>query len=98
MEILRRLLNRYFSWAPIAGVVCLGISSCFAQETKQVEGVKGEWIISNDITPIQARAKAIDQAKAEALRLAGVPEYVTESNVLYKTEKDNELKDIHESI
>ena len=63
-----------------------------------MEGIKGEWIISNDITPIQARAKAIDQAKAEALRTAGVPEYVVESNLLYKTEKESELKDIHKSV
>jgi hypothetical protein len=97
MEILNKVLH-YFSMAGIAGVVSLSTSFCFAQETKQVDGIKGEWIISNDITPIQARAKAIDQAKAEALRLAGVPEYVSESNLLYKTEKDKELKDIHESL
>jgi hypothetical protein len=71
---------------------------CFAQEPKKVEGIKGEWIISNDITPSQARAKAIDQAKAEALRTAGVPEYVVESNLLYKTEKESQVKDIHKSL
>ena len=60
--------------------------------------IMGEWTISNDITPIQARANAIDQAKAEALRIAGVTEYVAESSLLYKTEKDNKLKDIHESV
>ena len=84
--------------ASIAGVVCLLASSCFAQETKAVEGIKGEWIISNDITPVQARAKAIDQAKAEALRQAGATEYVAESNLLYKVEKDSKVKDIHKSV
>lgn len=84
--------------AGIAGVVLLSLSCCFAQETKKVFGVKGQWIISNDITPIQARAKAIDQAKAEALRQAGATEYVAESNLLYKAEKDKEVKDIHKSL
>ena len=93
MEILTKVRI-----AGIAGVVTLFASYCLAQETRNVEMIKGEWIISNDITPIQARAKAIDQAKAEALRNAGVAEYVAESNLLYKTEKDAELKDIHKSL
>jgi len=82
----------------MAGVVSLCSLCSFAQETKKVEGIKGQWIISNDITPIQARAKAIEEAKAEALRNAGVAEYVSESNLLYKTEKDSQVKDIHKSI
>jgi hypothetical protein len=91
MEILTK--------AFISFVMVLGASWCFAQETKNVANIKGEWIISNDITPVQARAKAIDQAKAEALRTAGVAEYVAESNLSYKTEKDSQLaKDIHESL
>jgi hypothetical protein len=98
MEILTKARLRYVSVAGIAGVVALCASSGFAQETRAVEGIKGEWIISNDITPIQARANAIDQAKAEALRAAGVAEYVAESSVLYKTEKDKKLEDIHKSV
>jgi hypothetical protein len=93
MEILRSVRV-----AGIAGVVALSASCCFAQETKTVEGIKGEWIISNDITPIQARANAIEQAKAEAVRKAGATEYVSESSVLYKTEKDKKLEDIHKSV
>jgi hypothetical protein len=93
MEILMKVKR-----AGIVVVVSLCASWCFAQETKKVENIKGEWIISNDITPVQAREKAIDQAKAEALRLAGVPEYVTESNLSYKTERNSTLKDINESL
>jgi hypothetical protein len=93
MEILTRMRV-----AGIASVMALWASCCFAQETKTVEGIKGEWIVSNDITAIQARANAIDQAKAEALRSAGVTEYVAESNILYKTEKDKKLEDIHKSV
>ena len=93
MEILRNVRI-----ASVVSVVSLCASCCFAQETKSVEGIKGEWIISNDITPIQARANAIDQAKAEALRNAGVAEHIAESSLLYKTEKDNKLEDIHKSM
>jgi Domain of unknown function (DUF4384) len=93
MEILTKVRI-----AGVAGALALGASCCFAQEIKTVEMVKGEWIISNDITPIQARANAIDQAKAEALRNAGATEYVAESSLLYKTEKDKKLEDIHKSV
>ena len=93
MEILIKVKS-----ALIAVVVSLSASWCLAQETRKVENIKGEWVISNDITPVQAREKAIEQAKAEALRQAGVPEYVTESNLSYKTERNSTLKDIHESL
>jgi hypothetical protein len=93
MEILTKARGVYIALAFFVGTSC-----CFGQETKTVQGVKGEWVISNDITPIQAREKAIAQAKAEALRLAGVPEYVAESNLSYKTEQNYALGDIHESL
>jgi hypothetical protein len=98
MEILTKVRPRYLLGASVACALALGASCCFAQEMKKVEMVKGEWIISNDITPIQARANAIDQAKAEALRTAGATEYVGESSLLYKTEKDKKLEDIHKSV
>ncbi|HTE28748.1 MAG TPA: hypothetical protein VK666_00130 [Chryseolinea sp.] len=97
MEILTIVLTKV-RMASVAGVVSLCASCCFAQDVKKVEMIMGEWTISNDITPIQARANAIDQAKAEALRIAGASEYVAESSLLYKSEKDNKLKDIHESV
>lgn len=99
MEILTKM--RVFG---LALALCGGAACCLAQETKSaqdiksVHDIKGEWVISNDITPVQAREKAIDQAKSEALRLAGVPEYVAESNLSYKTEHGSALKDIHQSL
>jgi hypothetical protein len=93
MEILTRVKIAYI--ALVVGVTAPG---CFAQEAKSVENIKGEWVISNDITPALAREKAIDQAKAEALRQAGVPEYIAESNLSYKTERNNTLEDINKSL
>ena len=63
-----------------------------------MKSIKGEWVISNDITPALAREKAIDQAKADALRQAGVAEFVAESNLSYKTDQNSALKDIHKSL
>lgn len=82
----------------MAIVVSLWVVVALAQDVRTVERVKGEWIISDDITPLQAREKAIGQAKAEALRQAGVSEYVIEANVMYKSERADTLKDLHESL
>jgi hypothetical protein len=89
-------LNTKVIW--ITNICLLVASVVTAQQTKKLEGVKGEWVVSNDITITQARENAINQAKVEALRLAGVPEYVSESNLTYKTEKEIELKELHQSL
>lgn len=70
----------------------------FGQEKKKVENVKGEWVVSNDITIVQARENALNQAKVEALRLAGVPEFVSESNIMYRSEKLDEMKELFGSL
>jgi hypothetical protein len=80
-------------------IVCiLWAIPALGQEAKKVESVKGVWIISNDITPIQARENAINQAKIEALRLAGVPELLSESTLSYHSEKPEQMKEIFESL
>ncbi len=80
-------------------MICvLGTSSSFGQQKKKVEHVKGEWVVSNDITPMQARENAINQAKIEALRLAGVPEFISESNLQYHSEKPEIMKELFESL
>jgi len=68
------------------------------QHKKKIEGAKGEWVVSNDITPIQARENAINQAKVEALRQAGVPELISESNLMYHSEKPEKMKELFESL
>ena len=67
-------------------------------QKKYIENVKGEWVVSNDITIVQARENALNQAKVEALRLAGVPEYVSESNIMFRSEKKEQMKELFESL
>lgn len=89
-------VNAYFFLATLLSI--LMVSICHGQETKKIENVRGEWILSNDITPIQARENAINNAKIEALRKAGVPEYIAETNLMYKSEKEMQLKEVFESL
>lgn len=71
---------------------------CYAQKAKKLENVKGEWVVSRDITLAQARENALNQAKTEALREAGVPEYVFSSNVLFRKEELNNNQDVFQSL
>ena len=68
MEILihfKRINRLAFVCLPI----CLLVSfNSMSQKKHKVKSVKGEWVISNDITIPQAREKAIVEAKLEALR------------------------------
>jgi len=80
-------------------IYCLLVTSpVTAQQKKKLENIKGQWVVSNDITPMQARENAINQAKVEALRLAGVPEFISESNLMYRSEKQMQLKELFESL
>ncbi len=78
---------------------CLVLAfSVNAQRKKKIDHAKGEWVVSNDITPIQAREYALQQAKIEALRRAGVPEIISESNLKYHSEQPKEMKELFESL
>lgn len=97
MEILMKILVTRFVAA--FAVSMLSIGTVCAQEKVELKNVKGEWIVSNDITIPEAREKAIAQAKLEAMREAGVPELISESNVLYKSEaKGGNSQELFESI
>lgn len=98
MEILTHSMrvNRLtFVFLPICLLVAFNSMS---QKKHKVKAVKGEWVVSNDITIPQAREKAIVEAKLEALRQAGVPELISESSLSYVSEGENGMKDLFESI
>lgn len=70
----------------------------YAQKKVVLTDVAGSWVISADITPAQAREKAIQQAKLEALRQAGVPERISESNIIYRSDKKRDFQEIFKSL
>ena len=57
--------------------ICLfSLSFTYANEVVRVRKAVGRWEVSDDITPKQAEEKAFNEAKKEALRMAGVMENV----------------------
>lgn len=79
-------------------IYCSSALSTVAQQKNKVENIKGEWVVSNDITIIQARENALNEAKIEAIRQSGGPEFVSESNVMFRSEKKEQLKELFESL
>jgi len=76
-------------------IVC--ITNSYSQKTVKVHRVKGECIISN-ITPEQAKEQAIQEAKREALRRAGVSENVGTSSLLKTSENKEGIKQLFNEI
>ncbi len=69
-----------------------------AQKTVQVQNAKGISYLSDDITLNQTKEKALEEAKKDALRKAGVSEHISESNVLYSLSQEKDFKQFFNSI
>src|SRR6187401_456754 len=70
---------------------------CSHAQTRSLTGVKGSASIVN-ITPEHAKLKAIEEAKVEALRLAGVEEWVQSVDFLETREVNNKVTDFFHSL
>jgi hypothetical protein len=96
MEVLRYPTPPKF--AVCIAMCMLTTAVACAQQTTSVKSVKGEWMVSNDITLPEAKEKAIAQAKAEAMRVAGAPELISESTLSYRSEVGMVQKELFESV
>lgn len=72
-------------------IICQLSIVVFAQKVK-INDVKGTCMVKN-ISPEQAKQKAIDAAKSEVLRKAGVSEWIQSVDVLQTTEDKGSVKD-----
>lgn len=56
--------------------------------------VVGRYVLSNDITPKQAKEFALQEAKKNALIKAGIPEFVMSNIYFSQSENNNKISDI----
>lgn len=63
----------------------------------KVQNVLGEAFIENDISPNEAKRMALNSAKVEALRKAGIGESVSAQNLLFTSESNGDYKDFFSS-
>jgi hypothetical protein len=66
-------------------------------QRQEIRNIAGRAVIAN-ISPEQAREKAIEAAKAEALRQAGAEEWVQSFDFLQKVEQSNKFEEFFHSL
>lgn len=79
-------------------VCLLGLSYSYAQDVVRVRKAVGRWEVSDDITPKQAEERALNEAKKEALRMAGVMENVWSVFGQVTSDSGNEFAEAYSSV
>jgi uncharacterized protein YehS (DUF1456 family) len=74
-----------------------GTSTAKAQETITVNDARGKGIIAGRISEAEARQEAINNAKVEALRKAGVKENLQQYEMLFKSEVNHDFSEFFSS-
>ena len=69
-----------------------------AQKTVSIKDAVGKAYMSDDKTANQTKDKAIEEAKKDALKKAGVAEYIGSSNVLLTAESNKKISQVFNSI
>lgn len=78
-------------------LILMGFSALQAQEKKIVEGM-GKVQISDDMSPAVARERALQEARLDALRKAGVAEYISETSALFQESNQEKMDQLFSSI
>lgn len=72
-------------------------SKAFSQQEVTVADVKGVSYIAGDVSENQARQKAINEAKIEALKKAGIGEYINSYQTLFTSQANNDYSQFFNS-
>lgn len=73
------------------------ISNLFAQKVTQVSDIKGTAYITGDISPNQAKAQALNDAKLNALKAAGIGEHINSYQLLFTSQQKNDYSQFFSS-
>ncbi len=63
----------------------------FSQKTTEVKDIKGTAFISGDVSPNQAKAQALNDAKINALKAAGIREHINSTQLLFTSQQKNDF-------
>jgi len=69
----------------------------FAQKTIQVKSIIGTAYISGDISPKQAKIQALNDAKINALKAAGIGEHISSYQMLFSSQQKNDFSQFFSS-
>ena len=76
---------------------CLAFICAQASKEIKVQNIAGEAFVEKDVSPNQARKIALNEAKVEALRKAGIGESVRAQNLLFTSESNGDYQDFFSS-
>ena len=89
--------NFYLIKLKLLFVFYLSTGLLFSQKIINVKNVEGIYIMSENITPKQAKLEAIKEAKLNALKKAGIKENLNSYSILYEQEIDNNFRQMFTS-
>ncbi len=75
----------------------LAAENLFAQKILQVSGIKGSAYIAGDVSPNQAKAQALNDAKINSLKAAGIGEYINSYQLLFTSQQKNDYSQFFSS-
>ena len=78
----------------LAFVLALQVS---AQKIVKVPGIKGTAFISGDVSPNQAKLIALNDAKINAIKAAGIGENIKSYQLLFSSQEKNEFSQFFSS-
>lgn len=72
-------------------------SYSFSEKTQRVQSVKGEAIIIGDVSPNKAKIMALNDAKINALKTAGIAENIKSYQLLFTSQQNNDYSQFFNS-
>ncbi len=69
----------------------------YSQKTVQVQSIKGSALIYGDVSPNQAKIQALNNAKVNALKAAGIDEKINSYQLLYTSQAKNDYSQFFSS-
>ena len=86
-------INNYF----LCFLILLAASNLFAQKVSRVSGIIGAAFIAGDVSPNQAKAQALNDAKINALKAAGIGEHINSYDLLFTSQQKNDYSQFFSS-
>ena len=88
-----RKINNYF----LCFLILLTANNLFAQKVSHVSGIIGATFIAGDVSPNQAKTQALNDAKTNALKAAGIGEHINSYELLFTSQQKNDYSQFFSS-
>ena len=75
----------------VAIILLLSANSSIAQKTTKLTGIVGTAYITGDVSPNEAKAQALNEAKINALKAAGIAEDISTYQLLFTSQQKNDF-------